>query len=76
MNMKDENAAKDLGGTMGGLLDKAKNMLPLLAGAQPQAKPIVNDLTKSLKSSVDKKFIKMTVKVTGDSIGKAVGVEE
>src|SRR5439155_4467043 len=76
MNMKSTETADDLGGTFKELLDKARVFLPIIAMQAPQAKAVIEDVKKNLKSSVDKKNIKMSLKITGDAIGKAVGVEE
>ena len=42
----------------------------------PQAKAVVDDLKKNLTSKVDGKNVKMSLKLTGDAIGKAVGADE
>lgn len=76
MSMKDTAAAEDFGATVDDLLGKAKALLPLLGGQAPQMKPIITDVTKSLKSKVDKKDIAIGVKLTGGSIGKAAGSDD
>jgi hypothetical protein len=76
MSMKDKEAAEDFGSTVTDLIDKVRTFLPLIAMGQPNAKPVIDDLKKTLKSSVDSKNVKMTVKLSGDAIGKAVGAEE
>jgi hypothetical protein len=76
MNMKTAESADDLGATFKDLLDKARVFLPIIAMQLPQMKPVVDDVKKNLKSSVDSKNIKMSLKITGDAIGKAVGVDE
>lgn len=76
MSMKDTAAADDFGATLDDLLGKAKALLPLVAGNAPQLKPIITDVTKSLKSKVDKKDIVIGVKLTGGSIGKAAGSDD
>jgi len=76
MHMKSKDSADDLGASVKELLDLGRNMLPLVAGNVPQAKAIVEDVKKTLKSSVDEKNIKLGMKITGDSIGKAVGAED
>jgi hypothetical protein len=76
MNMKDAASADDFGASIKELLDKARVFLPLIAMQAPQAKPVVDDVKKSLSSAVDAKQIKVTMKLSGDSIGKAVGAEE
>jgi hypothetical protein len=76
MGMKDTEAADDFGTTVDDLLQKGKAFLPLIAMQQQQMKPIVNDITKTLKSKVDKKTVSVTAKLSGDSIGKAVGSDD
>ncbi|MBX3400100.1 MAG: hypothetical protein KF873_15320 [Gemmataceae bacterium] len=76
MTMKDTAAADDFGATVDDLLGKAKALLPLLAGQAPQMKPIITDVTKSLKSKVEKKDIVIGVKLTGGAIGKAAGSDD
>jgi hypothetical protein len=76
MNMKDGASATDFGDSVKELLDKARVFLPLIAMQMPQAKPVVDDFKKNLKSEVKEKQIKITMKVTGDSIGKAVGADD
>ena len=76
MSMKDGAAADDFGATVDDLLGKAKALLPLIGGQAPQMKPIITDVTKSLKSKVDKKEIVISVRLTGGSIGKAAGSDD
>ncbi len=76
MSMKDGDAAEDFGSTVDELLGKAKAFLPFIAMQNANMKPIIGDLTKSLKSKVDKNDVKMTLKLTGDSIGKAAGTDD
>ena len=76
LSMKDADAAEDFGGTVDELLGKAKAFLPFIAMQNANMKPIIGDVTKSLKSKVDKNDVKMTVKLTGDSIGKAAGTDD
>jgi hypothetical protein len=76
MGMKDADAADDFGATVDDLLTKAKAFLPFIAAQAPQAKPIVNDLTKSLTSKVEKNKVVITAKLSGDAIGRAVGTDD
>jgi len=73
MGMKDEDSADDFGNTLAQLIDTAKNLLPLVAGQQPQFKPLADEVTKTLKSKVKDKEVQLTVKLSGDAIGKATG---
>ena len=47
-----------------------------IAMQSPQAKPVVNDISKSLKSKVDKNKVVITAKLSGDAIGKAAGSDD
>jgi hypothetical protein len=76
MTMKDAAAADDFGATVDDLLGKAKALLPLIGGQAPQMKPIITDVTKSLKSKVEKTDIVISVKLTGGAIGKAAGSDD
>ncbi len=76
MAMKDGDAADDFGSTVDELLGKVKAFLPLAAMQDANFKPVVTDVTKSLKSKVDKKTITIVMKVTGSAIGQAAGTDE
>ena len=76
MGMKDADAADDFANTVDGLIGTAKAFLPLLAGQQPAAKPLVDEVTKSLKSKVKDTDVTISLKVTADAIGKMVGAGE
>jgi hypothetical protein len=76
MGMKDGDAADDFGGTVDELLNKAKAFLPFLAMQSPNMKPVVTDISKSLKSKVEKKAVNITAKLSGDAIGKAAGADD
>ncbi len=67
--MKDDDAASDMGAAMTKALDGIKGLVPLLVAAEPKAKPLDN-VVKTLKSSVKEKNVVVTAKVTGDTIGK------
>ena len=73
MGMKDDESADDFGATLSQLIDTAKNLLPLVAGQQPQFKPLADEVTKTLKAKTKDKEVTLTVKLSGDSIGKATG---
>ncbi|MGL4424311.1 MAG: hypothetical protein ACRCZF_26890 [Gemmataceae bacterium] len=76
MGMKDGDAADDFGSTVDELLNKAKAFLPFLTMQNANLKPVVGDLSKSLKSTVKDKMITIVAKVSGDSISKAVGSDD
>lgn len=73
MGMKDKDSADDFAGTVDQLLNTAKAFLPIIAGQQPQMKPVVGDVVKSLKSKVNGSDVSVTIKVTSDSIGQVAG---
>ncbi len=73
MGMKDTQAADDFGDTVGQLIGTVKQFLPLLAGQQPNAKPLVDEITKTLKSKVKDKDVTITLKLSSSAIGKAAG---
>jgi hypothetical protein len=66
--MKDEDAAADMGDAMKSMLGGIKGLLALLA-TDPKAKPL-NDVVKTLTSSVKDKSVVVTGKVTGETLGK------
>jgi hypothetical protein len=76
MGMKDAEAADDFGATVDELLNKAKAFLPFIAMQNQNLKPVVNDISKSLKSKVEKDKIVITAKLSGDAIGKAAGTDD
>lgn len=76
MGMKDGDAADDFGATVDELLNKVKVFIPLIAMQNANLKPVSNDLSKSLKSSVKEKSIIISAKLTGEAIGKAAGSDD
>lgn len=71
LGMKDDDAAADMGDAMAKALDGIKGLVPLLAAADPKAKPLT-DVVKTVKSDVKKKDVVVTGTVTGDNIGKMI----
>jgi len=69
--MKDDDAATDMGDAMTKLIDGIKGLVPLLAAADPKAKPLV-DVVKTVKSDVKNKNVTIVGKVTGENIGKMI----
>ena len=69
--MKDDDAATDMGDAMAKVIDGIKGLVPLLAAAEPKAKPLV-DVVKTVKTDVKKKDVTITAKVTGDNLGKMI----
>lgn len=69
--MKDDDAAADMGDATAKLIDGIKGLVPLLAAAEPKAKPLV-DVVKTVKSDVKKKDVTIVGTVTGDNIGKMI----
>jgi hypothetical protein len=60
-----------MGDAMAKLIDGIKGLVPLLAAADPKAKPLV-DVVKTVKSDVKKKDVTVTGTVSGDNIGKMI----
>ena len=71
--MADTGAADEFNGSLSQLIGTAKGLLPLFAGQQPQLKPVIDELNNTLKSSVKDKDVTLTLKLSGDAIGKAAG---
>ncbi|MCI0700631.1 MAG: hypothetical protein L0241_06080 [Planctomycetia bacterium] len=69
--MKDDDAAADMGDAMAKLIDGVKGLVPLIAAAEPRAKPLV-DIVKTIKSDVKEKNVTVTGKITSDDIGKII----
>lgn len=69
--MKDADAATAFGGTAAKLVDTAKVFLPFAGAQQPQAKPVIDDLVNTLKSSVKDTSVVISLKLTADAIAKA-----
>src|SRR5262249_23092106 len=69
--MKDEDSAADMGDAMAKIIDGIKGLVPLLAAAEPKAKPLV-DVVKTIKSDVKTKNVIITGKITGENIGKMI----
>ena len=69
--MKDDDAATDMGDAMTKVIDGIKGLVPLLAAAEPKAKPLV-DVLKTVKSDVKMKNVTITGKITGDNLGKMI----
>ena len=70
--MADGDAADDLGDTLSQLIGVVKNFLPAVAN-NPKAKPLAEEVTKTLKSKVKDKDVNLTLKLSGGSIDKAIG---
>jgi hypothetical protein len=73
MGMADTESATEFGGTLSQLVGTAKGFLPLVAGQNPNAKPLADEVANTLKSSVKEKEVSLTLKLSGDAIGKAAG---
>ena len=71
LGMKDDDAASDMGDAMAKIIDGIKGLVPLLAAAEPKAKPLV-DVIKTVKSDVKKKDVTITGKMTGENLGKMI----
>lgn len=73
MGMKDTDSADEFGKTVSNLIGTVKQFLPFLTAQQPQAKPLVDEISNTLKSTVKEKEVKLTLKLSADAIGKATG---
>lgn len=71
VGMKDDDAAADMGDVMAKLIDGIKGLVPIIAAADPKAKPL-GDVIKTVKSDVKKKDVTVVATVTGDNIGKMI----
>ena len=74
--MKDADAADGFGANVDKLIGLAKTFLPLAAGSAPQAKPLIDDLTKTLKHKVAKSDVTISLKLSAEAIGTMAGGEE
>ncbi|HET6576617.1 MAG TPA: hypothetical protein VFG68_23670 [Fimbriiglobus sp.] len=73
MGMKDADAADDFGATVDGLLTTVKGFLPVVAGQNANAKPLIDEINKTLKSKVKEKDVTVSLSLSADAIGKATG---
>jgi hypothetical protein len=73
MGMKDTDAADDFGTTVDGLLTTVKGFLPIVAGQNANAKPLIDEINKSLKSKVKEKDVTISLALSAEAIGKAAG---
>jgi len=71
--MADAESANEFGASLSQLIGTAKGFLPLVAGQQPAMKPLIDEINNTLKSSVKDKDVTLTLKLSGDAIGKAAG---
>ncbi len=71
--MADTESAGAFGDSLSQLIGTAKGFLPLITGMQPNLKPLVDEVTNTLKSSVKGSDVTLTLKLSGDAIGKAAG---
>ncbi|MBX9624115.1 MAG: hypothetical protein K2X82_09930 [Gemmataceae bacterium] len=75
LGMKDAEAAGEMGKTVAQGLQQVKGLLPLLAGGQPQLKPLIKE-AQSLKSGVEDKTVVITAKLSGSAIGAMLNPAE
>ena len=69
--MKDAESATAFGATATKLVETAKVFLPFAGAQQPQAKPVIDDLVNTLKSSVKESSVVISLKLSSDAIAKA-----
>jgi hypothetical protein len=73
VGMKDNEAADEFATMLDDMLGKVRAFLPLIAGQQPQMKPLVNDLTKNLTCKAKDKEVKIVLTLSGKAIAAAAG---
>jgi len=73
LGMKDEDSADEFGKTIDQGLQQAKGLIPLLAAQNPQLKPLT-ELAQTLKSTTKSKDVTISAKLSGDAIGKMLGM--
>jgi hypothetical protein len=73
--MRDDNSAADMDAALAKAIDSIKALVPILAAADPKAKPLT-DVVKTLKTSVKKKNVTMTGKITGENLGKMINPDD
>jgi hypothetical protein len=73
MGMKDADSADDFGDTLNQLIGTVKGFLPLIAGQQPNFKPLADEIGKTLKSKVTGKDVTVNLKLSGTTISQAAG---
>lgn len=76
MGMKDADAAEEFSGSLDKLLDSVKTFLPFLAGNQPKAKTLIDDLTKSIGVKAKEKDVTLSFALTAKAIGDLAGTDE
>ena len=73
MGMKDDDSADDFAAEFSKLVTAAKTFLPLVGVNQPKFKALAGDVAKTLDSTSKDKIVAVTVKVSAESIGDAIG---
>ena len=71
--MTDADAAEEFSKTVSGAIETIKGFIPLITGQQPQLKPLTDELSQTLKASAKDDAVKIQLKLTAESIGKASG---
>jgi len=69
--MDDDDSATDMDAALAKAIDSIKALVPILAAADPKAKPLT-DVVKTLKTGVKKKNVTVTGKITGENLGKMI----
>jgi hypothetical protein len=73
--MHDEDSALDMDAGLVKVMDSLKALAPILAAADPKAKPLT-EVVKTLKSTVAKKNVTLSAKITGDNLGKMINPDQ
>jgi hypothetical protein len=76
MGMKDADSAEEFGGSLDKLIESVKTFLPFLAGSQPKAKSLIDDLTKSIGVKAKEKDVTLSFALTAKAIGDLAGSDE
>ena len=69
--MEDDDSATDMDAALAKAIDSIKALVPILAAADPKAKPLT-DVVKTLKVATKKKNVTITGKITGENLGKMI----
>lgn len=74
--MKGKEDAAAFGESAKQMVEKGRALLPLVAVGAAEWTPVVNDLKKSMKVTVEGEIVKLKAKISGDAISRGLGAEE
>lgn len=69
--MADDDSATDMDAGLAKAIDNIKALVPILAAADPKAKPLT-DVVKTLKVGTKKKNVTISGKISGENLGKMI----